>query len=155
LGLAALLLGGLSGQVQAQATAGTRVAVVNVGLVFTKYEKAIFYKSELENTLKPFKTKGEDIVEKMKPYAKALQEKKVTEPKLKEQYEQYLLQQKRTLEDLEAEAKKLVSKKQEDQIITLYKEVIGTIQKYAQDNGYHLVLGYGQQIDGDPFSFAN
>jgi Skp family chaperone for outer membrane proteins len=144
-------MGGLSGQVQAQATAGARVATVNVGLVFTKYEKA--HKTELEHVLKPYKTKGQRIIEEMKPYAKALREKKVIDAELKDQYEQFLLQQKRTLEDLELEARKLVAKEQKDRI-TLCKEVIGAIQDYATKNGYNLVLGYGQEID-DAFTFAN
>ena len=101
------------------------MAIVNVGLIFTKYEKAKFYKSELETTLKPFKDKGEQIAAEMKKYAKPLQEKTVTDPKLKEQYEQYLLKLKRDMEDLDMQARKLIGKKQEDQIVTLYKEVVG------------------------------
>jgi Skp family chaperone for outer membrane proteins len=151
-----LLLGGFAGRVQAQTTpSGTRVAIVNVGLIFSKYEKAKFYKSELETTLKPFKEKGEKIAVEMKKYGEPLRDKKVTDPKLKDQYEQYLLQLKREMEDLDGQARKLIGKKQEDQVITLYKEVTGAIQAFAKANDYQLVLGYGQQIDGDPNSFAN
>jgi Skp family chaperone for outer membrane proteins len=153
MGLATLMLG-LTGRLQAQPS-GTRVAIVNVGLVFSKYEKAIFYKQELETTLKPFKAEGEKIAAQMKLYGEPLKEKKVTDPKMKDDYEQYLLRLKRDMEDLDVRARKLIGKKQEDQIITLYKEVIGAIQAFAQDNKYHLVLGYGQQIEGDPYSFAN
>jgi Skp family chaperone for outer membrane proteins len=153
MGLATLMLG-LTSRLQAQPS-GTRVAIVNVGLVFSKYEKAIFYKQELETTLKPFKVDGEKIAAQMKLYGEPLKEKKVTDPKMKDDYEQYLLRLKREMEDLDVRARKLIGKKQEDQIITLYKEVIGAIQAFAQDNKYQLVLGYGQQIEGDPYSFAN
>src|ERR1700730_18266572 len=87
LGLALLVQGSLTGRLQAQQT-GTRVAIVNVGLVFSKYEKAMFYKQELETTLKPYKEKGEKINAQAKIYGDPLKEKKVTDPKLKEQYEQ-------------------------------------------------------------------
>jgi Skp family chaperone for outer membrane proteins len=156
LGLAAVMLGGLTGQLQAQPTAaGTRVAVVNVGLVFSKYEKAKFYKTELETTLKPYKEKGEKIAGEMKKYGDPLKNGLITDPKMKDQYTQYLLKLKRDMEDLDAEARKLIGKKQEDQIVTLFKEVTGAIQAFAQSNGYHLILGYGQQIEGDMYSFAN
>lgn len=154
LGLATVMLGCLTGRLQAQQP-GTRVAIVNVGLVFSKYEKAMFYKAELETTLKPYKEKGEKIAAEMKKYGEPLKEKRVTDPKLKDQYEQYLLKLKRDMEDIDREARNLIGKKQEDQIITLYKEVIGAIQTFATAHGYHLVLGYGQQIEGDPYSFAN
>ncbi len=157
LGSAALFYTGLVGSVLAQGSpaGATKVAIVNVGLVFTKYEKAQFYKTELEATLKPFKEKGIALTEKAKPYAKLLQEGKVTDPKQKDDYERYLLDVKRSLEDLDMQAKKLVGKKQEEQIVTLYKEVVGAIQGVAQSQGYQLVLGYGQQIDGDIFSVQN
>src|SRR4051794_22095342 len=103
------MLGGLTGRLQAQqSAAGTRVAIVNVGLVFSKYDKARFYKAELENTLKPFKEKGEIIANEMKKYAEPLKKGSVTDPKLKEQYEQYLLKLKRDMEDLDMQARKLI-----------------------------------------------
>jgi Skp family chaperone for outer membrane proteins len=153
LGLAALAPAGLMSQAQAQAT-GTRVAIVNVGLVFSKYEKAKFYKSELETTLKPFKADGEKIAAQMKAYGDPIRNKTV-DPKLKDQYEAYLVKLKRDMEDLDMRARKSIGTKQEEQIIILYKEVIGAIQAFAKANNYQLVLGYGQQIEGDIYSFAN
>ncbi len=154
LGLMVFAPAGLMSKARPQATTGTRVAIVNVGLVFSKYEKAKFYKSELETTLRPFKTEGEKIAENMKKYAAAAKDKNV-DAKLKDQYEQYLLKLKRDMEDLDMQARKQIGKKQEDQIIILYKEVTGAIQAFAKSNNYQLVLGYGQQIEGDPYSFAN
>ncbi len=152
---AALVLVGATGRLYAQGAAGTRVAVVNVGLVFSKYNKAIFYKTELENTLKPYKKRGEEINEKIKQYGEPLQQGKVTDPALKEQYQKYLLQLKREMEDLDTNARKLIGKKQEDQIIALYKEVVGEVQDFAQKNGFQLVLGYGQKVEGDPYTIDN
>ena len=153
----ALLHNGFTGSVQAQQSVSgtTKVAIVNVGLVFTKYEKAKFLKGELESTLKPFKDKGMEIAEEAKKYAKVLTENKNLDPKQKDDYEKYLLVLKRRMEDLDMDAKKLIGKKQEEQIVMLYKEVIGAIQGVAKNQGYHLVLGYGQQIEGDIYSFQN
>ena len=123
LGLAVLMLGSLAGRVQREPSTGTRVAVVNVGLVFSKYQKAIFYKAELENTLKPFKAKGEKIAADMKMYGEAIKNKNYKDAKMKDDYEQYFLKLKRDLEDLDGQARKLIGSKQEEQIITLFKEV--------------------------------
>jgi Skp family chaperone for outer membrane proteins len=156
LGLAVLLTSGLVGRLQAQQpSAGTRVALVNVGFVFSKYEKAKFYKAELENTLKPFKDEGEKIKAEMIKYAEPLKKNPTIDAKTRESYEQYLLSLKRKMEDLDMQARKLIGKKQEDQIVMLYKEVAGAVQGYAQANGIHLVLGFGEQIEGDLYSFLN
>ena len=56
---------------------------------------------------------------------------------------------------MELTVRKLVGKTQEDQIVTLFKEVQEAIQAYAQSQGIHVVLGYGEQIDGDLYSIAN
>jgi len=152
---AALVLVSTTGRLHAQAPTGTRVGIVNVGLVFSKYNKAIFYKTELENTLKPYKKKGEELNEQVKKYGPPLQEGKITDPALKEQYTKYLLQLKREMEDLDASARKLVGKKQEDQIVALYKEVIGEIQDYAKQNRFDLILGYGQKVEGDLYTIEN
>lgn len=143
-------------QAQTASTGGTKVAIVNVGLVFSKYDKARFYKGEMEAALKPFKDKGEAIKAEMVKYAEYLktQGAKLT-PKDREPYEKYLTAKKRELEDLDMEARKQIGKKQEDQIVTLYKELAGAVQAYSQANGIHLVLGYGEQIEGDLYSILN
>jgi len=61
----------------------------------------------------------------------------------------------RALEDLDMQARKLIGKKQETQLIQLYKEIHGAVQMHAQQNGYHIILAYGDPPDSDPFSFQN
>ncbi len=158
LGLATLLVAASAGRVLTQApstSSSTRVAVVNVGLVFSKYDKATALKAQLEATLKPFRDEGEKIKAEAMRYGKAIQENPKLDLKTKESYETYLLSLKRKMEDLDAQARKLVGKQQEEQIVTLYKELAGAVDRYAKSNGIHAVLGYGEQIEGDMFSFPN
>ncbi len=150
--LATIATVSMAGQVHAQAT-GTRIAVVNIGTVFTKYEKAKNFKSEMEATLKPFKDEAEKIKKNVLAYQDAFS--KAANAKEKEQYEGALRVLKRQLEDLDLEARKRVGKKQEDHLIQLYKEVSQHIQAVAQSNGIHMVLGYGEPPDGDVYSFMN
>lgn len=156
LGLSALVMA-LSGRsLQAQQSAGTRIAIVNVGLVFNKYEKAQAFKKQMEKDLEPFRADGEKLKASYIQYADALKKNGPTLPtKDKEAYEQYLLALKRKMEDLDREVKKLVGKKQEDQIVTMYKELAGAVQAYGQANGIQLVLGFGEQPEGDIYTFPN
>jgi len=74
---------------------------------------------------------------------------------LKDRYEQGIRDNQRKLEDLEIRVRNLVGSAQEDQIINLYREVHNAIKAYAQAHAIHVVLGYGEQIDGDIYTFPN
>lgn len=157
LGLAALL--GACGALRlwAQPTAAptsTRVAIVNIGLVFTKYEKAMAYKKQMEKMVEPHRLEGEKLKKEMIDWSEAMKSPKF-DLKERDRYEAGIRHNKRMLEDLELKVRKLVGKAQEDQIINLYKEVTGAVEAYAKANGIHLVMGYGEQIDGDLYSIAN
>ncbi|MCI0377748.1 MAG: OmpH family outer membrane protein [Gemmataceae bacterium] len=159
LSLAALVAFGFAGRAHAQqpAPTHTRVAVVNVGLVFSKYEKAMAFKTEMEKLLDPFKKQEDAIKADMKKYGEALEKYgKTVDEKTRDSYQQYLLSLKHKLEGLTMEARTKVGKRQEDQIVTLYKELSDATARYAQANGFHLVLGYGEQVDSkDLFSIMN
>jgi Skp family chaperone for outer membrane proteins len=154
LGLAALMAVGGSGRLFAQQPAPTRLAIVNIGLVFTKYEKAKAYKAQMEKQIEPYQLEGKKLKKEMLDWSEAMKHPKF-DPKEKDRYEQAIRNNQRGLEDLELKIRKLVGTAQEDQIIHLYREVQGAIQAYAQANGIHIVLGYGEQIDGDIYAFAN
>jgi Skp family chaperone for outer membrane proteins len=143
----------LAGQARAQTT-GTRVGVVNIGVVFTKYQKAVDFKKEMEATLKPFKDEADKIKKDILAYQAGVSDPKV-EVKLKEQYQQAILQLKRKLEDLDLAARKAIGTKQETHLIQLYKEVAAHIQAVANTNGFHLVLGFGEPPDADLYSIGN
>jgi Skp family chaperone for outer membrane proteins len=142
------------GQGQAQVPTSTRVAVVNIGLVFSKYDKAQTYKKEMEKILEPFRAKGEKLKKEIMDWSEYIKHPKF-DPKDRERYEQGILNNKRQLEDLDREARAKVGKRQEEQIITLYKDVNDLVKAYALNNGIHLVLAYGEQIEGDLFTFPN
>lgn len=143
----------LAGQAQAQTT-GTRVGVVNIGTVFTKYQKAVDFNKEMENTLKPFKDQADKIKKDMLAYQGGVDDPK-TDAKLKEQYVQAIRALKRKLEDLDLDARKAIGQKQETHLIQLYKEVSDHIQAVSNANGIHVVLGFGEPPAADLLSFRN
>ncbi len=125
---------------------GTKVAVVNIGYVFNKYKRAADFKAELEETLKPFKAKATKLQDEMKGWAEALR-KPGFDPKQKDQYESAIRKNQRELEDMEIQIKNLLGKKQEDNLITLWKEVNMGIDAVAKAYGFQIVLGYGDPME--------
>jgi Skp family chaperone for outer membrane proteins len=140
----------LAGSARAQ---GTRVALVNIGTVFTKYDKANAFKTEMEKELKPFKDEAEKIKKNMLAWQDA--GKNAKDAKERDTAEQNIRVLKRQLEDLDIEARKKIGKRQEDHLIQLYKEVTHHIKSVASANGIHVVLGYGEPPNQDLFSFMN
>ena len=144
----------LIAQQAASAPGQMRVAIVNVGLVFTKYDKAVAFKSNMEKLVEPYKQEAEKLKKEALAWTEYMKSPKF-DPKERERYETGIKANQRKLEDMEGQVRKLVGKTQEDQITTLFKEVQTTIQSYAQSQGIQVVLGYGEQIDGDLYSIAN
>lgn len=139
-----------------QPPAATKIAVINIGAVFMKYEKAKFFKQESETILKPFRDEGEKLRKLVVDWQTALA--KVPNPLTEEQKktgERTIIDCKRRLEDLEREARVKIGKRNEEQLVQLYKEIDSAVKGYAQSNGIHLVLGYGEPTDQDLFSFMN
>jgi len=159
--LATALMVGAGGTAQAQLPGqtqqATKVGVVNIGVLFTKYEKATVFKKELETELMPLKADAEKIKTNMKQHQDWLElnGKKPGEAAQIEKSTQALRNNQRLLEDLDANARKLIGKKQEFQLIQLYREIHSAVATYAQQNGFHIVLAYGDPPDQDQFTFQN
>jgi Skp family chaperone for outer membrane proteins len=141
----------------AQQVPATKVGVVNIGYVFTNYEKAKALKKELDDELKPLKDQAEKIKAAMFEHKKWLEtpNNPKVNPQQAETSQKALRDGSRALEDLDLKARTMVGKKQETQLIQLYREIQGAVQSYAQQNGYHMILGYGDPPHLDPYTFAN
>jgi Skp family chaperone for outer membrane proteins len=141
------------------ANAGTRVAVVNVGTVFAKYEKAQEFKIQLQKLVEPYKTKAEGWRKEMIQYDEAIKrgDNKVDgKAYAKEALEKAILERKRALEDMDREVRNLIGTKQEQQLVQLWKEINEGIRTYGQQRGFHMVFGYGDPIEAkDLETFAN
>jgi Skp family chaperone for outer membrane proteins len=146
----------------AQPPAHTRLAFVNVAKVFQEYDKARFYKAELEKAIEPKKSLRDKLVKEIQAWKKAMQEN----PKLKkgdpqfdpgehERYDKGILKNQRELEDLERDLRQIVGERSEHQNVLLYKELYEAAQLYAIENHFHIVVGFVEPTQGDPFSLIN
>jgi len=148
--------GGLArAQLPGQSLPATKVGVVNLGVLFIKYEKSSIYKKELETELAPLKASAEKIKDAMTKHNNWLKDPRSTDAKQRETSEGAMRDGQRALEDLDLQARKLVGKKQENQLIQLYKEIHAAVQTHAQNNGFHVILAYGDPPDQDLFTFQN
>jgi Skp family chaperone for outer membrane proteins len=152
----AYFVGHTGAQTAAPPAPATKVGVVNIGLIFSKYEKVKLFRAEFEKELKPFKDEEEKLKKLIIDWQNALSnpESKLTDAQ-KDQGTRTIKDCKRRLEDLALEYRKKVSKRTEEQLVQLYKEVNDKIKNYAVAQGFHMILGYGEPMDGDLLSFVN
>jgi Skp family chaperone for outer membrane proteins len=143
------------GGVAPAAPPATKVGVVNVGTVFSKYQKALAYKEELQKTIAPFKLKAEGWRKEMIQYKEFL-DKKDFSKYTKEGLEKGIIDRQRALEDMDKEVRKLIGAQQEEQLVQLWKEVTSHIRAYGASRGFHILLGYGDPLEAkDLETFPN
>ena len=135
-----------TGEIATPKVGTTRVAVVNVGYVFYKYEKAQAFKKNLEASIQPYKEQAAKLTGLMKRNTDAIRNRdfsRFTEDDLN----RGIKKAQRELEDLEAEIKGKLGKLQEDNLLQLWKEMQEAIKTYAKRGQLDLVLAYGDPID--------
>ena len=76
LGMAAVMLATTTSRVGAQQAPPTRVAIVNIGLVFTKYDKAKAYKDQMKKLIDPYALEGETLKKQALSWQAAMKDPK-------------------------------------------------------------------------------
>ena len=145
--LVALVLGGLGwmgGDIVAQtgaaraAGSGGRVALINLSHVLKNYQKAVAFNNEMKDVINPLAQKQKGKAAQYEALMKEAQAK----PDQREAYERQLRQLKRELEDGANEAQGSISKRQDDMLVNLYKEVQDACHRISMAQGYDMVLHY-------------
>jgi Skp family chaperone for outer membrane proteins len=157
--LAIVLLGAVAGTASSQekkegSTPRVKIAVVNYGHLFINYDRAKELKKELDDALQPLKTDAERIKSAMIGQKTAVQNPNVT-PEAAEFLNEQLREGTRALEDLDSKARKMVGKRQETQLVDLWKDINDTVTEYASKNDFDIVFGYGDPPNLDAYTFAN
>jgi Skp family chaperone for outer membrane proteins len=124
---------------------GTKIAVVNVGLVFSKYWKAKQQKTELEETLLPYKANAKRLADEAKMWEDALNSGGDLTPSQKDKTKEAIRKNCLELEDMSAKIQKDLGKKQEENLMILWKDLNDGITAVAKAQDLHIVLGYGVQ----------
>lgn len=143
------------GQPQASAPAQTRIALLNISALFQKYDKAAFFKTEMENMVKPYRDEQDKLKKIIIDWKEALQKNPKLSNEDRKRGEDTIIQCTRRIEDLQKEMVSKVGKKQEDMIVQLYGEASNAVKAYAAANGFHIVLGYAEPPENELFHFGN
>jgi len=129
-------------------TGTDRVAVVNIGHVFTHFHRARAVKIELEQDLAVYKESARLYTESIKAHENALRSRDFgndTEEGVKTKLALSMKQMK----DLQVEVQRVLGKKQEDNLVQLWKETQAGIKTYADRHNIDVVLGYGDPLEKD------
>ena len=119
----------------------TRIALCNLSAVIKGYKRYQSFQAEIKGEIEKFQAKDKEISENMKKCEDAIQ-LPTTPADKKADYVKWLTQYKHQREDLNAEAKNVLGKKSDEQMVLLYKEVRMMSQRYAASQGIELVLHY-------------
>lgn len=154
-GLLALgLVGYLGSQLRAQqpgATAParpaaeprTRIAVLNMAYVIKNYDKWKTFQEEIKAEFKGFEQKAQPKVKQGESLKAQLSDPKATiAPEQREAMTAELKKLSREIEDINAEAKAAISKKGDEQMVILYREIQDISHRYALAHNFDMVLHY-------------
>jgi Skp family chaperone for outer membrane proteins len=123
-----------------------RVAVVNIGHVFNNYESAKASKKELTDSLEPVKTKAKRLTDELKQWSRMIEDgdySAFTRNELQTMIQKNRLE----LGQIENKVRSQMGKKQEDNLVQLWKEVQAGIKTYATQHNIDLVIGYGEPLE--------
>jgi Skp family chaperone for outer membrane proteins len=124
----------------------TKVAVFNLGLVLSKYQRAAAMKEEMAEEMKQLKEEAKQLTDNLRNWQTALQRGDLP-PAKKEQYEEKMINARRRLEDLDRQARAKVGKSQENGLNMLWKDMRDAVKAHATENGIGLVIVYGDPLD--------
>jgi Skp family chaperone for outer membrane proteins len=133
----------------------TKVAVMNLTYVVNNYDKFKGYKEEIKQAVKPFQEADEKYKTDAKKLADEAQKADTTQNR-REQIEGLLKDLQRKVEDNKNEAQKVVGRKQEQQLYTLYLDVHTVCKRVAEARGYDMILHFNDATEAKEFwSAAN
>jgi Skp family chaperone for outer membrane proteins len=140
---------------QASATApaptaapGTRVAVVNINTVLKNYQKAQALNNAIKQDVQTYATQMNQKRDEINRLQADLT-KPTTTPAQKDQWEKQIVNLQRALQDLDNEARKVISKKQGDIAVNIFHEIEDVIKAVATTNNFDLVLSYPDATTND------
>jgi Skp family chaperone for outer membrane proteins len=137
-----------SGVQQANATApaasampSTRVGVLNINSVLKNYGKAQYLNSQIKMKVQSYVERMNKIREEVEKVQTEIKKPTTTAP-MREQMEKQIVNLNRSLQDLDAEAKKKISEEQSTIAVQIFREIEQVVDAVAKTNNFDLVLSY-------------
>jgi Skp family chaperone for outer membrane proteins len=128
----------------------TKIALLNLTYVITYYGKYQAYKEEMKGLAKPYEEQIKAKQAELEVFRKEATNPTTQAARVEEiQKSAKVLQ--RTMEDISNDAKAVLAKKAESQMVELYKEVVSAAQRYAVSHDFDLVLQFNAPIEKDAY----
>jgi Skp family chaperone for outer membrane proteins len=131
----------------------SRVALFNLTYVMKHSKKFQYFQEELKKTVEPFQSKDTMLKKKGEDLAKEAQ-LPTTKAQRKDEIEKHLKDLQRQIEDNKNDAQKIVVKKQEEQIKTIYMDIMTVVSRIAQSHGYEMVFHYNDALTDEDYLSA-
>jgi Skp family chaperone for outer membrane proteins len=131
---------------QPAARPSTRIGLINLTYVIKNYNKFKAFQDEMKGQLKGYEEKDKDFAKQAELWAKKLSDPTAT-PADKENAEKYITELQRKREDNSKDAKAALSKKSDEQMVILYKEVQDAAQRTAVGHSCEMVLHYNDATE--------
>jgi Skp family chaperone for outer membrane proteins len=122
---------------------GTKIAVLNLKVVFEQYKRARAFRAELEVDAKPYRDKAAKLNDDIKAYEKAIA-KPTVDPAKRRTFEDAIRQRKFELEELKIHFTRALTQKHEEKLEVLWKEITVGTDAIAKTYGFHVVLPVGE-----------
>ncbi len=127
----------------------TRIGLINLARLFREYQKVVKYSADNKKLLKPFEEKSGEIKHNAETLVKELDKKDLAEDKRAE-FEKKLKECHRQMEEVNHEAKMLLTKKNEEQMVLVFKDVTAAARRWAKAHDIDLVMHYSDMSPEDP-----
>src|SRR4051812_11723657 len=105
----------------------TKVGMVNLAVVLKNYKKFTVYQEEMKTALQAFQKRDKEFKREIEDLAREFKEPGQS-AEMREEIEAKLKKLTQKMEDNSSSARKLVEKKQEKQMLTLYKDIQQTVE---------------------------
>jgi Skp family chaperone for outer membrane proteins len=123
----------------------TRVALVNLSQVIKNYEKYKNFQAEVQAATRPFQEREKKLRSQAEKLAKGMRDTPVVPAKAEDTQEK-LRKIQRELEDNQLKAKKAIARKNDEAIVTIYKEITEAAKRYAAVHDFDVVMHYNDAV---------
>ena len=128
----------------------TKIALLNLTYVITYYGKYQAYKEEMKGLAKPYEERIKAKQAELEVLRKEATNQATPQARVEE-----IQKQAKTLqfemEGISTDAKSVLAKKAEGQMVELYKEVVSAAQRYAVSHDFDIVLQFNAPIEKDAY----
>jgi outer membrane protein len=127
----------------------TKIGLVNLAHVVKNYKKYKTMQEEMKAEVEPFQQRDKEFNTQIEELTRQLKDPKTPADKIVE-LDAKLKKLIHEREENSNAARKVLGKKNEEQMVLIYKEVREAAQKYARANDLELMLHYNDSLGDDP-----